>query len=183
MLKKRTYDQITNSENNQEYPAPKRVKIEEKPNLVSKMRPRPSELTTEEPSKRSRTSTPTEILFNNKTAKALIQGNLNELPLWITQDNINAYDCYGKTPLVEAVICGGAREMRYLIGKGANPNQPSLLGEFPLNIAIQKHHKEAMYILLAHGAEVTATHYALAEGKSDLYDILNTSNTSRLKLS
>ncbi len=71
-------------------------------------------------------------------AKAIIHGTLADATMWIEAGaDVNDYDEYGFTPLIEAVIFRKVDIVRYLLAQGVGPNLKSVTGHSALHWAAE----------------------------------------------
>lgn len=66
-------------------------------------------------------------------------GHLESLKLLINEQNINAQDNEGYTPLHYAAFCGTQKAIQFLLDKGANPEISSKDGNLPIHMAFVRH--------------------------------------------
>lgn len=94
--------------------------------------------------------------------------------------NVDATNRYGVTPLAIACTLGDAAATKELLDAGANPNISIAGGETPLMTASRTGNVEVVRLLIAAGANVNATEtsdqtalmWAAAEGNTDVVDVL-----------
>jgi hypothetical protein len=90
-------------------------------------------------------------------AKAIMYGKLTDVQAWVDLgEDINDFDEYGFTPLIEAVIFQKNEVVNYLLEKGADPNFKSLPGHTPLHWAVEVGNLELCEALLKNGANPNA---------------------------
>jgi len=77
--------------------------------------------------------------------------------------DVNSPDEMGKTPLVRAVHMGQTEMVRWLLQHGANPTGQTATGRegptglTPLHVAVIQNHADVAELLLAYGADASAT--------------------------
>lgn len=87
-------------------------------------------------------------------AKAIIYGNLADVLLWLEAGvDIDDFDEYGFTPLIEAVIFRKIDIVNALLEKGANPNFVSVTGHSALHWAAEIGDANLCELLLEKGAD------------------------------
>jgi len=85
---------------------------------------------------------------------AILYGELDDVKQHITPyTDLDDYDDYGYTPLIEAVIAGKEDIVEYLLSENANPNQRDTTGYMPLHWAVNNNSSAIAQILLKHNAD------------------------------
>lgn len=94
-------------------------------------------------------------------AQTIIYGSVSDVEQALTQDiDINEFDEYGYTPLIESAIANKADVAEFLLKKGASVNLPDMTGRTALHWAADNNNFEFCELLLKNGADANA--YTLA---------------------
>lgn len=72
-------------------------------------------------------------------------------------ENLEQTDCYGRTYLMCSVIYKRTKVLKYLLQKGAEPNEQDENGFSALHFAVQENNSEAVEILLKSKADACLT--------------------------
>ena len=90
-------------------------------------------------------------------AKAIIYGTLDDVLPWLEQgEDLNDFDEYGFTPLIEAVIFDKKEIITYILSQGADPNFLSTTGHSALHWACERGDVALCEVLLSKGANPNA---------------------------
>lgn len=88
---------------------------------------------------------------------AILQGKADKVTRYIEQGtDLNAFDIYGYTPLIEAAIANLPDIAKQLIINGADVNKKDLTGGTALHWAVENSSKDMCELLLSNGADVNA---------------------------
>ncbi len=90
-------------------------------------------------------------------ANAIIQGNQEYVQYFLSQGvDINEFDEYGFTPLIEAAIANHTNIAKYLIDQGADVNKKDAVGSTAMHWAIENNNIALAECLLSAGADPNA---------------------------
>jgi hypothetical protein len=90
-------------------------------------------------------------------ANTIIYGDIQQIqPLLESHPDLDHYDEYGYTPLIEAVIAGKLDIAKYLLANGAGPNFPDTTTRTALHWAVDNNHIALATLLLDQGANPNA---------------------------
>lgn len=94
-------------------------------------------------------------------AKRILFGTTQEVAKLIAAGaDVNAFDEYGLTPLIEAIIVNKADMVKLLLSHGADVNETDPRGRAPLHWAVENNNLAICEFLLEHGADPNAYTHA-----------------------
>ena len=119
-----------------------------------------------------------ERIGNYPLHRAIRANNHQLIVQFLTTENTNQFDYFGKTPMYYAVIIGAVKIVDYLFQRGARIDVVDSFNQSALLLAIYNEDYEMIEYLLKRGAKVNEIYY----GRSYLYRAIMRNNYEIVKL-